>query len=98
MIKKSYTKTRRVCRVTFSLRPTMEAQTACLCGEFNNWDRTSHPMKQRKDGGFTLTLSLEPGRQYRFKYLLDGERWENDDAADDYVPNPFSTEDSVVNV
>ncbi len=32
------------------------------------------------------------------KYLLDGERWENDWAADGYVPNPFASEDSVVEV
>jgi hypothetical protein len=28
--------------------------------------------------------------------LLDGERWENDWAADGYAPNNFGTEDSVV--
>jgi len=33
-----------------------------------------------------------------FRYLVDGERWENDWAADAYVPNPFGGEDSVVEV
>ncbi len=55
-------------------------------------------MKRRKDGSFTLTISLKPGRQYRFRYLLDGERWENDRAADAYAPNPFGSDDSVVEV
>jgi 1,4-alpha-glucan branching enzyme len=98
MIKKAYTKTGRSCRVTFELSPEVNAQTAYLCGEFNDWDKTSHPMKRRKDGRFTLTISLKPGRQYRFRYLLDGERWENDWAADAYVPNSFGSEDSVVEV
>jgi 1,4-alpha-glucan branching enzyme len=98
MIKKAYTKTGRSCRVTFALPPEVNAQTASLCGEFNEWDRTSHPMKRRKDGRFSLTISLKPGRQYRFRYLLDGERWENDPAADGYVLNEFGSDDSVVEI
>jgi len=55
-------------------------------------------MKRRKDGSFYLTISLTPGRSYRFRYLLDDTRWENDWAADQYVPNDFGSEDSVVQV
>lgn len=98
MLKKSYSKTGRVCRVTFRLPAEVQARQACLCGEFNAWDPASHPMRRLKDGGFSITLSLAPGRAYRFRYLLDGTRWENDWAADGYVPNPFGGEDSVVEV
>ena len=98
MIKKSYTTTGRSCRVTFELPSELNAQTACLCGDFNQWDRNSHPMKRGKDGSFTLTISLKPKQYYRFRYLLDGERWENDGAADSYIANPFGSEDSVVEV
>jgi 1,4-alpha-glucan branching enzyme len=55
-------------------------------------------MKRRKDGSFTLTLSLQAGREYRYRYLLDGERWENDWAADGYTPNPFGSDDSLVRI
>ena len=98
MPKKEYTKTGRSCRVTFNLPADVNAQTACLCGEFNAWDQSSHPMKRAKDGSFSLTISLKPGRQYRYRYLLDGERWENDWAADSYAPNALGSEDSVVNI
>ena len=93
---KSYTKTGRSCRVTFELPPQVNANTAAVCGEFNEWDAAKHPMKRRKDGGFSLTVSLKPGNEYRFRYLLDGERWENDWEADKYLPNEFGSEDSVV--
>ncbi len=96
MIKKIYSETDPSWLVTFELPPDVNAQTACLCGEFNEWEQSAHPMKRREDGSFTLTLSLQPGHQYRFRYLLDGERWENDWAADAYEPNPFGSEDSVV--
>lgn len=98
MIKRSYSKGGGACRVTFEVPAETNAETACLCGEFNEWDKTAHPMKRRKDGRFSLTVSLKPGQEYRFRYLLDDERWENDGDADAYVPNPFGSEDSVVKV
>jgi len=76
----------------------VEAQVVHLCGEFNDWSRSEHPLKRRKDGRFSRSISLRAGRTYRFRYLLDRERWENDWAADDYVENPFGTEDSVLEV
>ena len=57
-----------------------------------------HRMQHRRDGRFSVTVTLEAGRHYRFKYLLDGSRWENDWAADAYVVNQFGTEDSLVKV
>lgn len=98
MIKKAYTKTGRSCRVTFAVPSQVKARRAAICGEFNDWDLKAHPMKRRKDGSFSLTVSLPTGRQYRFRYLLDGERWENDFAADEYMPNPFGSDDSVIKI
>jgi len=43
-----------------------------------------------------VTVVLEPGRHYRFRYLLDGARWENDWVADAYVANEYGGDDSVV--
>ncbi len=98
MPEKDYTKTGRSCRVTFQLPSEVNAGKAYLCGDFNHWSQDSHPMKRRKDGSFTLTISLKPGRQYRYKFFLDGERWENDWAAEDYLPNDQGSEDSVVSI
>jgi 1,4-alpha-glucan branching enzyme len=97
-MKKTYSKTGSSCRVTFEIPSEVVADTAVLCGDFNGWDPNKHPMKLRKDGRFTLTVSLKPGVDYRFRYLLDGERWENDWAADKYLPNQFGTDDSVISV
>jgi 1,4-alpha-glucan branching enzyme len=98
MLDKAYTKTGRSCRVTFELPAEIEAQSAALCGEFNNWDPSAYPMKKRKDGRFSLTISLKPGSDYRFRYFLDGQRWENDPQADAYVANGYGSNDSVVTV
>jgi len=98
MIQKEYTQTRRSCRVTFILPAEVNANSASLCGEFNDWDPRVNPMKKRKDGSFTVTISLKPGNEYRFRYLLDGERWENDWDADAYLNNPYGSQDSIINI
>lgn len=84
--------------VTFEVPAELGARRAVVVGEFNDWSLSATELKPRKDGSHAATLRLENGRPYRFRYLLDDERWENDVAADGYVTNPFGTEDSVVHV
>ena len=98
MVRKNYSKSGRVCRVTFDLFPQGPASRVALCSEFNDWDPAAHPMHERKDGRFSTTVSLQSGESYRFKYLVDGKYWENDSAADAYIQNAFGSEDSIVKV
>jgi len=96
MKKQVVSKKSKSCKVTFELPAEVNVQTANLVGEFNDWDIESLPMTRGEDGSFTVTVSLTVGQAYRFRYLLDGERWENDWTADAYVPNEFGSDDSVV--
>ena len=43
-------------------------------------------------------VDLEAGRTCRFRYLLDGQRGDNDWAADACLPNAFGGDDSVVDL
>ena len=97
-IKKQYLKTKPACKVTFVLPKSMtkSAETVYLVGEFNGWDAKAHPMKLQKDGSFNLTINLEKGREYQFRYLLDGSTWENDECADKYVRTSYGEDNSVV--
>ena len=95
MLKKRRFKKQGITKVTFVLPPEVEADRIHLMGEFNNW-QTAHVMRRRKDGSWRTTLNLEPGRAYEFRYLVDGERWLNDPDADDYVPNSYGSQNSVV--
>jgi 1,4-alpha-glucan branching enzyme len=83
-------------QVTFSLPEQVQAEKVYLVGDFNNWDELVTPMKRDEDGSFVLTLELEPGREYQFRYLVNGDEWHNDWHADKYVSNPFSGDNSVV--
>jgi 1,4-alpha-glucan branching enzyme len=84
--------------ITFRLPPDVDALSASVVGEFNEWNPEAGVMESRDDRGFETTLLLAPGRRYRYRYLLDGDRWVNDWQADGYAPNEFGGDDSVVDV
>jgi len=85
-------------KVMFTVDPGVGAQAAAVCGEWNGWSAGADVMHRDADGGFSVTVELDAGRAYRFRYLLDGQRWDNDWAADAYVANDFGGEDSVVDL
>lgn len=95
---KQYLEDRRQCRVMFRLpkEAAPDAQRVAVVGDFNDWDITRTQMIKRMSGDFSAFLDLDCGREYKFKYLIDGCRWENDWYADKYVPNSFGADDSVV--
>ena len=98
-MKKTYLKTKPVCRVTFSLprEAVRNARQVSLMGEFNRWDAKATPLERRKDGSFSVTVDLDKDRDYEFRYLIDGTIWENDWSADRYVRAPSGdSENSVV--
>lgn len=84
--------------VTFELPGEVTNGAVNLCGEFNDWSRTSLPMHRNANGDFQATVLLEAGRRYRYRYLIDETRWENDWLADEYVPNEFGGEDSAADI
>ena len=96
MISKTPAKNGKTTKVTFELPPGSASERACVCGEFNDWSQEANPLAKRKDGRFSATVTLATGKGYRFKYLLDDERWENDNGADEYVDNDYGSKDSVV--
>jgi 1,4-alpha-glucan branching enzyme len=96
MLKKHYTATGKKCRITFHHPNTEGAETAALAGEFNGWSAVETPMKKLKSGEFSVTLTLDAGREYAFRYVVDGTRWINDPDADKQVRNEFGEDNSVV--
>ncbi len=99
MVKKQFLKSKPVCKTTFVLpkEAAPEAKDVYLLGTFNDWSiDKAIKMKKLKNGNFKVTIDLEVGKEYEFRYLIDGRVWENDWEADKYVPTPFGVENSVV--
>ena len=82
--------------VTFTLPAHVQAESVALCSDFNDWSVETIKLARNGDGTWQAMVPLERGRTYRYRYLLDGQRWENAWHAVDYVPNPYGTEDSLV--
>jgi DNA-directed RNA polymerase omega subunit len=98
-IARKYLKTRNVCKVKFMLPQNVapDANSVCIVGDFNDWDTHANPMKKLGNGNYSITLELKPKKEYQFRYLIDGARWENDWNADKYAKSPFGdSENSVV--
>jgi hypothetical protein len=87
----------RTVDVVFSLPAEVEAERVTLCGEFNDWSPESIVLARGDDRSWRVTVPLAPG-SYRYKYLLDGETWENGPDADRYEENAYGTVDSVIAV
>lgn len=86
-IRKQFLKSKPVCKVSFKLNKDQvhNAAKVNVVGDFNNWSETSDELKPLKDGTYSHTLELETGREYQFRYLIDGGKWINDEEADKYV-------------
>jgi 1,4-alpha-glucan branching enzyme len=90
-IKKQYSKNKAVCKVTFVV-PEPEndtVQKVHVVGEFNDWSTSATPMKRTKNGAFKVSLDLQKGHEYQFRYLFDGTHWDNDAEADKSTDTPF---------
>lgn len=89
-------KTKPVCKVKFHISAAEAggAESISLCGDFNQWDTASRPMRRQKSGDFTLELEFPTGETQRFRYLADGATWLNDAEADGYEYCEFAQADN----
>lgn len=102
-MKKQFSKKTTDCKVTFQLpvEAVNGAKEVFVVGDFNEWvPAKSYQLKAKKDGTFATTVSLPVGKDYHFRYCIDGEKWENDWNADRYEVSPLHghVENSVLSL
>jgi 1,4-alpha-glucan branching enzyme len=98
-LKKQFLKSKPICKVTFCLMDdeVQNAKKIQLLGSFNAWKiKDAVLLKKFKNGSFKVTIDLETEQEYQFKYLVDGEKWVNDEMADKYVSNGIGHEENSV--
>ena len=95
-MEKKYLANKKSCQVTFILPSAIEARSAAVVGEFNDWDVQAAPMLQDSDGLWKAEITLEAGREYQFRYHVNDGEWHNDWDADRYMMHPYGGENSVV--
>ena len=72
-------------------------RTVAVAGDFNGWSAVADPMAP--DGGapnrWSATVDLKPGLT-RYKFVVDGDRWIADPAAERSEPDEYGGTNSVV--
>ena len=95
MIKKAADKNDKV-KVTFSM-PYSEGQPAMsVVGDFNEWEPSATKMVKRNNGTCSVSITLDPGKRYSFRYYLEDGAWVNDEAADAYEASEHGSENCVL--
>ena len=87
------------CTVKFWLprEAAPDAESVVVAGTFNDWALDQHPMTRLGNGDVALELELPAGKEYAFRFLIDGVRWENAWSADKYVWSDYAQcEESVI--
>ena len=82
-------------RVVFELPSCLWADRIYLIGDFNQWDEHATPMRQERDGVWRATVDLPAGKEYQFRYMIDGQ-WKTDYHADGFAQGIYGADNSVV--
>jgi 5'-AMP-activated protein kinase regulatory beta subunit len=82
-------------RATFSFESS-DAKEVILMGDFNNWSKNKHPMKNNGNGMWNKSVMIPPGR-YEYKFLVD-RQWKEDPQNDQTCLNCFGTYNNVFNL
>jgi len=70
------------------------ATVVTLVGDFNKWDLKARPLKRDAGRLWKVTVRLEPGI-YQYKFVVNGERWEEDPLNLHRVLNEHGTFNSI---
>lgn len=82
-------------RITFSVPASIWADCIELAGDFNHWNPAATPLHHAEDC-WSVTLTLDRGRTYGFRYLVDHQEWMGDASADSYSIAPDGCVASMV--
>ncbi|TKS63913.1 MAG: hypothetical protein EWM73_00983 [Nitrospira sp.] len=70
------------------------ATVVTLVGDFNQWNQKARPLKRDAGGLWKVTVRLEAGA-YQYKFVVNGERWEEDPLNLHRVLNEHGTFNSI---
>jgi hypothetical protein len=80
-------------KIRFVLPDDVHDGPVSAVGTFNNWTPGKHKLVRRANGTRSVTLTVEPGQEVRFRYLGSGGRW-----FDDPEVSEISADGAVVRV
>ncbi|MFW6139318.1 MAG: isoamylase early set domain-containing protein [Spirochaetota bacterium] len=76
-----------------------EASRVAAVGDWNDWDPSSHRMSDKNgDGVWEITIKVRPGTEYRYQFLINGDKWVPDPNAPMQVNDGFGGADSILQI
>lgn len=72
------------------------AKSVQLAADFTEWEKSPLDLVQSYDGSWFTIVPLLPGT-YSYRFIVDGQ-WLDDPQSARHVPNPFGSEDAVLDV
>ena len=69
------------------------AMSVLLVGDFTHWQQKGIPMQKGRDGVWTASVELPPGKHH-YRFIVDSE-WRDDPECTLRVPNPYGSENMV---
>ena len=74
-----------------------EANTVAVAGDFNGWDIQADMLAKSEAGWWKTRLELAPGR-YRYRFIVNGEQWNEDPENPNKEPNEFASYNSILEI
>lgn len=91
-MKKVRIKNQAAYNVTFHYNVAAEnaVESVVVLGDFNEWSfEGGFKLLKTTSGDFEGTFKIPAGRDYHFRYLVNGERWANEKNADRFEASPI---------
>jgi pimeloyl-ACP methyl ester carboxylesterase len=76
----------------------VERLKLALAGDFNEWITTATPCGRNDDGVWSVQIDLLPPGRYRYKLVVNGERWIEDPANAMKEPDEYGGFNSILHI
>jgi 1,4-alpha-glucan branching enzyme len=97
MIRRQTTNSGAQVKVTFSLPADGPTSAVAVVGDFNGWDPSAAPMRRRRDRR-SVSVVLDAGHRYAFRYLDRAGCWFDDDNIDRYEDNGLGGANGIIDL
>lgn len=91
-MKKEVVKNQAAYNVTFNYNVVTSnlVHSVVVLGDFNEWSmENGYVLTPNKNGDFEGKFKIPAGRDYHFRYLVNGNRWANEKDADRFESSPL---------
>ena len=82
-------------RVTFAMPAIDGCSCLYLVGRFSEWNESVYRMQRTDNGTWSLTLELEPCREFQYRFRTNDGTWLNDPSAPHWL-HPVGSESSII--